>query len=52
MVKIEKKKRKEKKDGYPKLIVFKVWILNCKNDKISAVISEVFLNIKLTSPPL
>jgi hypothetical protein len=21
------------KDGYPKLILFKVWVLNCKSDK-------------------
>jgi hypothetical protein len=32
---------KKMKDGYPKLTLFKVWVLNCKNDERSRVISEV-----------
>jgi hypothetical protein len=30
MVEIEEKKMK---DRYPKLTLFKVWVLNCKNDE-------------------
>jgi hypothetical protein len=30
------------KDEYPKLTLFKVRVLNCKSDKRSGVISEVF----------
>jgi hypothetical protein len=32
---------KKLKDDYLKLTLFKIWILNCKNDKISKVISEI-----------
>jgi hypothetical protein len=34
------------KDGYSKLTLFKVWVINCKSNKISGVISEVFNNSK------
>jgi hypothetical protein len=33
---------KKLKDWYSKLRLFKVWVLNCKNDERSEVISEVF----------
>jgi hypothetical protein len=33
---------KKLKDGYFKLIFFKVWVFNYKNDKRWRVISEVF----------
>jgi hypothetical protein len=38
---------KKLKDEYPKLRLFKVWVLNCKSDEILGVISEVFPNIFL-----
>jgi hypothetical protein len=31
------------KDGYPKLRLFKIWVLNCKSDERSKVINEIFI---------
>jgi hypothetical protein len=30
----------------PKLTIFKIWVFNCKNEKILGVISEVFFFFK------
>jgi hypothetical protein len=34
-------KLKKLKDRYPKLTLYKVWVLHCKNNERSGVISEV-----------
>jgi hypothetical protein len=39
------------KDGYPKLTLFKVWVLFFKTDEKSGVISEI-LHMKYSSLPL
>jgi hypothetical protein len=41
MIEIEKKKKM--KDGYLKLILLKIWVLNCKSDeKSGGVVSQIF----------
>jgi hypothetical protein len=34
------------KDRYSKLILFKVWVLNCKSDERSEITSEVFPKVE------